>query len=198
MLLQLFNWWLLKPYQTTFQDWDKTKNFAKKIITSRKSSYFYKVCYGTSNLKTLVGTSTQAMSTMLVNCALWWSFRKAITGRTPSGWIRISNSSPDIRRTFWTYLGRHWPTYWPKSSSCFFRSGDTEGLAIAGKQKLSEITCILKEIYLNIYPKGWQPYIYREYQINKLLPQLFWDLTIIFRFNNKQNVSTFFNTKNDI
>lgn len=165
----------------------KLKILQEKLSLAEKSNYFYKVCYGTSNLKTLVGTSTQAMSTMLVNCALWWSFRKAITGRTPSGWIRISNSSPDIRRTFWTYLGRHWPTYWPKSSSCFFRSGDTEGLAIAGKQKLSEITCILKEIYLNIYPKGWQPYIYRE----NIKSQLFWDLTIIFRFNNKQNVSTF-------
>lgn len=163
----------------------KLKILQKKLSLAEKSNYFYKVCYGTSNLKTLVGTSTQAMSTMLVNCALWWSFRKAITGRTPSGWIRISNSSPDIRRTFWTYLGRHWPTYWPKSSSCFFRSGDTEGLAMAGKQKLSEITCILKEIYLNIYPKGWQPYIYREniksincYPNYFEIWQLFSDLTI--------------------
>lgn len=83
------------------------------------------------------------MSMMLLNCELWWSFRKVRVGTTPSGWIRSSSSSPDIRRTVCTYFDKHWPTYWPNSSSCFLRSGATCCLTVAEKkihlmQKLAE------------------------------------------------------------
>ena len=74
------------------------------------------------------------MSMMLLNCELWWSFRKVRVGTTPSGWIRSSSSSPDIRRTVCTYFDKHWPTYWPNSSSCFLRSGATCCLTVAGKK----------------------------------------------------------------
>lgn len=47
---------IVKIILNNFLGWDEIKYFVKKIIISRKFSYFYKVCYGILNLKILVGT----------------------------------------------------------------------------------------------------------------------------------------------
>ncbi len=68
---------------------------------------------------------------MLLNWALWWSFRNCITGTTPVGAINNSSSSPKAICIFWMYFGTHSATYLPNSLNWARIAGSTFLLMIA-------------------------------------------------------------------
>lgn len=89
--------------------------------------------------------STAHKSDKFENWQLWWSFKNCNTGKTPSGAISISNSSPVAIWTFWTYLGKQSATYFPKSAR-FFITSSLVFFTVAKKNIQIKLTIILRKL----------------------------------------------------